>query len=301
MDENWISDARQRLLALRQPSGGWGYRKRTSPAIEPTSLAALSLLNTDREVSRAAGDWLVSIRNRDGSLGISRDLTKPCWPTPHACLLWAALDEHQVERSAAIEWLLRTKGTQIPRVERSPIGHDTQLVGWPWIEGTHSWVEPTAMALLVLARKGMRQHPRALEGLRVLRDRAIPTGGWNIGNPRAFGTPLRAHPSQTGLALLALAEAGWAHEPTVAPAISFLKKALAETLAPASLSWGILGLRAWETAPPRADEWLAKAYDRISDRTEDATALALLLLAAGERSLDHLGIIPRESWCCDEV
>ena len=69
-----------------------------------------------------------------------------------------------------------------------------------------------------------------------------------MGNPIVFGTPLRALPAPTGLALLALAAAG-KPVPAIGPAIRFLQHALSQTLAPVSLGWGLLGLRAWGAEP----------------------------------------------------
>ena len=296
MEQNWTKDARRRLLDQRRSSGGWGYRETTAPAVEPTALAGLSLRDTDRAVALAAADRLASIQRPDGSMGVTTtNDDEPGWPTPYACLLWAGLGGYQPQRDRAIARLLATKGIRVPLDARSPVGHDTQLVGWPWVSGTHSWLEPTAMAVLALCREGRREEARTLEGLRVIRDRAISTGGWNIGNPMVFKTALRASPAPTGIALLAMAWAGKVEEPVVGPAIVYLRRALAETLAPASLAWGILGLRAWGALPRQSTEWLALAYDQISRRPAGAMNLALLLLASDEGSLEALGITPREA------
>ena len=56
------------------------------------------------------------------------------------------------------------------------LGHDPTLTGWPWVGGTHSWVEPTSLAVLALRREGLGKHPRVEEGLKVIRDRAIVSG-----------------------------------------------------------------------------------------------------------------------------
>ena len=106
-----------------------------------------------------------------------------------------------------MRWLLDQGGVAIPNLaapERT-VGHDTAIVGWPWVADTHSWLEPTAVAILALRREGKVDHPRVREGLRLIRDRAIPTGGWNYGNNIAFGRDLRPQPAPTGIALLALA------------------------------------------------------------------------------------------------
>ena len=168
------------------------------------------------------------------------------------------------------------------------MGHDASIVGWPWVAGTHSWVEPTAMAMLALAREGFADHPRTREGVRLLLDRAIPTGGWNLGNPIVFGTPLRPLPGPTGLALLALARLG-ASSKVVDQALAYLRSALAGTLAPISLGWGLLGLRAWGACPVEAEKWLASAFEKVAAREPRTVELAMLLLAAGPRSLELLG------------
>lgn len=301
MGASWIQDARRRLLDLRRTSGAWGYRRRTAPAVEASALAGLALLATDpvdgtesgREAARASAAWLASLRRREGALCITDALSEPGWATPFASLLWSAVGGFAVERKASLGWLLSVRGVSVPRTEQSPIGHDTTLIGWPWVDGTHSWVEPTALALLVLGREGRRDAPRAREGLRLLRDREIATGGWNYGNPAAFGTSLRPLPAPTGLALLALACLGGKPR-GVKRALDYLGPALASTRAGVSLGWGILGLRAWKAAPEASGSWLADAYTRAESRASDETVpLALLLLAAGPQSLDVLGINPR--------
>jgi hypothetical protein len=162
------------------------------------------------------------------------------------------------------------------------------------VADTHSWVEPTAMALLALAVERKSRHPRAVEGLRLLVDRAIPSGGWNLGNPVVFKTPLRPLPGPTGLALLALSSLG-ATSPVVDAAIGYLKKALAETLAPISLGWGLLGLRAWDAEPALSQNWVDAAFEHSAEREASTADLALLLLASGgTRSLRLLGVGPRK-------
>jgi hypothetical protein len=165
------------------------------------------------------------------------------------------------------------------------VGHDTMLVGWPWVAGTHSWLEPTAMAVLALRRVGSSSHPRVDEGYRLIRDRAIATGGWNYGNKAAFGHPLRPQPAPTGLALLALANRDKC-TPTIARAIHYLQETLLSVRASASLGWGLLGLRAWSSVPEEADRWLAEAYQRAKGRPDATVKLSLLLLAGGEHALE---------------
>lgn len=211
MNGDWTGPARAELRRLRGPSGAWADRPGGSPRAEPTALAGLALL-ADRPDpraladARAAAEWLARLQRPDGAVPIAEGLPGPGWPTPLAILLWASLAGFEGPGDRARRWLLESRGTVLPP---SPaiFGHDPTIVGWSWVAGTHSWVEPTAMALLALRRPGLDGHPRAVEGRRLLIDRATPAGGWNHGNPVVFGRPFAAQPAPTGLALLALAGA----------------------------------------------------------------------------------------------
>ena len=86
-------------------------------------------------------------------------------------------------------------------------GHDRMLVGWPWAEGTHSWVEPTALAVLALRPPARRPSARA-KPCGCSSTGCFPDGGCNYGNTVVLGQTLRPHVQPTGLALLALAGEG---------------------------------------------------------------------------------------------
>jgi hypothetical protein len=170
------------------------------------------------------------------------------------------------------------------------VQHDTGLVGWPWVEGTHSWLEPTAMAVLALSLDGLSGHARVVEGVRLIVDRALPHGGWNYGNKSVFRTELRPHPGPTGLALLALAARGERpRPPCVDWALAYLERTLPEIDSPCSLGWGVLGMRAWGAASATRDGWLGRSWARHSGRPDAACGLGLLLLAAAEHGPGVLG------------
>ena len=299
MTSTWVETARLRLIHFRGRSEGWSYRQETAPCVEPTVLACLGLMSSaaDRKTEQArdelrkSADWLASLQSLDGSLGVSAALPTPCWATPYGVLLWAALGGYTTHRERATRWLLDQEGVAIPNLamcERT-VGHDTAIVGWPWVANTHSWVEPTAVAILALRREGQAEHPRVREGLRLIRDRAIPTGGWNYGNNIAFGRDLRPQPAPTGLALLALAGIDGRTD-IVERAAGYLQESLPSTCAPQSLCWGVLGLRAWGCCPDAADGWLAQAFEQTLRRSDSSQRPAHLLLAGGERPLEVLGL-----------
>ena len=105
-----------------------------------------------------------------------------------------------------------------------------------------------------------------------------------------FGTPLRPLPGAFGPGLSWRLSGRVGRSKVVESAIVYLRSALADTLAPLSLGWGLLGLRAWDAEPPEASSWLALAFEKAATREVRTAELAMLLLAAGSRSLEILGI-----------
>ena len=104
--------------------------------------------------------------------------------------------------------MLNVSGRPVERGDAAQrfVGHDTTLQGWPWVVGTHSWVEPTAISMFALRSAGQAGHPRCREAVKLLLDRQLPAGGWNYGNTTVLGHVLRAQVQPTGLALAALAD-----------------------------------------------------------------------------------------------
>ena len=297
MTEDWKQPAIRALTDHRQRDSpwAWSYGRGLAPCVEPTALAVLGLVaatdgSRSAEVSsvvRKAGDWLASLQQPNGSLGISEASPEPGWTTPYALLTWKALGGYEKERKLAVAWLLRESGDIVKEVKghRPVQGHDSSIVGWPWTSGTHSWVEPTALAVLALRREGLGTHARVQEGLRLLRDRAIESGGWNFGNKSTYGRVLRAYPATTGLALLALANTDSCGDP-VREGARYLLETLPRVRAAGSLGWGLLGLRAWDRSPEEADRWLVCSFANLAGRLDAAPRLAILLLAAGRKSLE---------------
>lgn len=281
----WIEKALTVLEEARTPSGGWGYRPQGTPWSEPTALVALAHAAHGREANGAL-DWLASIQRPNGSIGVSAAYAAPGWPTPLAILAWQGA--YATEREKATMWLLQEEGKALDDPE-AIAGHDTTIVGWPWVEGTHSWIEPTALAVMALKKSGHGDHARVRDGIRLLRDRALPTkGGWNYGNNTIFGRELRPQPAPTGMALLALAAEA---DPITLRACAYLEGVLPSVRAPMSLAWGLLGLGAFGRRPSAADAWLEESFARASARTDDLVMhLALLVLAASDRSLALFGV-----------
>lgn len=283
---SWIEDS----LALLKSDRCWGYREGESPACEPAALAALACMaHGQHDTAKRIADWLAEHQETSGSVGVRHTDSAPHWPTGWAILAWtsvaapsAAADQARTPYRNAIArgvtWLLTVAGNPLARMKE--MGHDMSLVGWPWVEGTHSWMEPTAINVLALKANGERQHPRVREGVRLLFDRLLPTGGCNYGNTTVFDQTLRPHLQPTGLTLLALAgETAPKSDPRLERTKAYLTNNLGPETTAASLAYGLLGLAAHDITLPGSQDWLAQAVQRTRGRGADLPRLSLLLLA----------------------
>jgi hypothetical protein len=245
----WLEKALVRLAS----ADGWPYHNGGPAAAEPTALAALALTAHGRDAAaERAIAWLTRAQAADGTVGVTEEQNSPCWPTALAVLAWLAWEEsHQATRhrgciQRAIQWTLAARGDTSPR---SPlIGHDTTLTGWPWVIGTHSWLEPTAWFVLALKAAGLGEHPRTREAVRLLVDRLLPSGGCNYGNTVVMGQELLPHVQPTGLVLLALAGESIS-DPRFGRSVDYLETNLQARLGPASLAFAVVGLTAHRRRP----------------------------------------------------
>lgn len=278
-------DSLEDVLARLATSPSSSYHAGGENASEPAALAALALLAHGRgEAAQARLNWLAELQSPDGSVGIDAKQSTPGWPTGLAVLAWQAAqdsparnDRYAAALQRGVHWMLRVQGVSIERGDWS--GHDTSLRGWPWVEGTHSWLEPTAMNLLALEHTGNGAHQRAREAGRMLHDRLLPSGGCNYGNTVVFGQELRAHMQPTGMCLLALSGCS-ERTPRIEASVGYLQRELSDRTTTDSLCYALLGLAAWQLVPAGADQWLSKAAERVLARDAASYKLALLALAA---------------------
>jgi hypothetical protein len=195
------SSLRQALLASRNPDGGWPYYAGKTSRLEPTVWALLALQAAGERI--AANALLAWPRSDGWFLDRSSNAVNVGFNALAAIGL-AALAPGAPERPALGAALVRARGVKLPQVPG--FAQDNSIQGWPWLDGTFSWVEPTAMA--VIALKGLRTLPEAQgrisDGERLLLDRACRGGGWNFGNANVLGRDLEPYTAPTALALIAL-------------------------------------------------------------------------------------------------
>jgi hypothetical protein len=282
----WLTETLDRLSGMLP----CGYYRGGPLATEPTALASLALTIHDRAPDAAPGlTWLAELQSQDGSIGVTSTEASPCWPTCLATLAWLSYASKFGETNAdadyrgsvgrAIGWILETKGKALPRMPE--LGHNSMLIGWPWVVTTHSWMEPTAWAVLALKAAGRGDHARTREGVRLLDDRLLPRGGCNYGNTTVLGQELLPHLQASGLAMVALAgETAYDGDGKIARTLDYLEQQLNDRTTTASLCYGLLGLGAHGRSVAKADEWLAASYDQATRRDAAGLKLALLALAA---------------------
>lgn len=286
-----------RLVSMANVRGGWGYCTGAPAQVEPTVLALLALATSPdayQEPIRSGRQALDELGCPDGSFPLARGRREALWPSAAALFAQAVLnyDSATIERTASR--LLGLHG-KIPDDPRAAEMHDIdfRLQGWAWAENNFSWAEPTAWACLGLRRAGFGDHPRVVEGLKLLLDRAQDTGGINYGNRRIFGRLTEPIPGPTALMLLALQ--GQGNHPRVHAAVQYLLEDARSTDSLEHLCWSRLALDLYcqlETVA-QLDERIVSAYEaRLhAEWVQHSTigeALTVLALACSERNMFRL-------------
>ena len=273
-----------KLLEMRAlPEGGFPSRSGEPFRCDATAWAilALSRLAPGHSLLRLARDRLTTAQDLDGRVSISKEHEEAFWPTALSVLAWNGSQTHEPHCRRGVLFLLNTMGHHWSKKPDAPTGHDPSIPGWPWIGGTHSWIEPTALGVIALQAEGYGQHDRVREAIRMMLDRQLPHGGWNYGNTTVYGRELHPMPESTGAALAGLA--GQVEQGTVALSLDYLQGEVDRLRTPVSLGWGLLGLAAWDRWPSNGAALVERCVANQSRYGEyDTSALGLLLLAALE-------------------
>ena len=244
------------------------------------AIIALSLAGIHPRHLRPARQRLALSQMKDGSIPISTDDPDVIWPTPLAILAWHGADEFRTENANAARFLVKTTGAHYKK--KDPLGHDPELKGWPWVLKTHSWVEPTALAIIALRISGFGEDGRVKEGIRMLLDRQLAAGGWNYGNISIFGKDLYPMPETTGIALSALA--GIIPGDKIRNSLTYLTKNFESYVTPLSLSFSLLGISSYGMRPGLAENLISRCLGREKDfLSYDTVMISLLAIALTAR------------------
>ena len=275
-----INDCIKDIEARSLDAGGFAEQPQGPYRPDSTAWAILALEKAGISASFVADGRaaLSAGRMQNGSVFFS-GAPNVIWPTSLAVLAWRGDPQYQEELNRATGYLLEISGNHWNRTPDEHLEHDTSIRGWPWILGMHSFVEPTAMALMALERTGHAGHPRFLEGIRMIMDRQLPGGGWNYGNTKVYGTELFPFIDTTGMALTAVA--GSASKESVKNSLDYLRAQSENCRTPLSLGWALFGLGAWGILPTESNMWIEETLSRQEKLGSYGTSLlSLLALAA---------------------
>ena len=269
---------REFLLRARNADGGWGYQPGKASRLEPTCWASLALGNTLEP--RVLEQWPCA-----GGLLLERDSGTPNYAF-HAQALIAlrALNlEHTAGNRTLLGALQRVKGTPLPpsTINRQ----DNSLQAWSWIDGTFSWVEPTAWSLLALkqwaaSRDAVTERTRIVVAEQMLIDRCCAKGGWNYGNANMLGQELKPFVPTTAIALLSLQDRE--SLPEVGRSVAFLEREATSERSGTALALALMALRAYGRSTDALRQILLAQLPTTLNLGK-VTSVAMSLYALGER------------------
>lgn len=281
---------------------GWAYLPRKSSRLEPTCWALLALLDSgampfDDLRTRGGLRRLAAWQRADGLLADA-----PAAPPNLAFNGLAAVVMHRVlaadpAASRAYGDLTRRLLAGILAIRGVRVGlsellrWDDRVVGWPWNDGTTSWLDPTCWCLLAL-KKAFQPRPsgavtRIAEAERLLADRCCASGGWNYGNAKALGRELFPYVPNTALALLALRDRP--ELPEVTRSLAWLSANWTHEVSAMASSLALVAMRLYG----RPAEDLER---RLGDRLEKAgppnnlASVALMLYALTGSRHEHAAL-----------
>ncbi len=237
----WLDASLELLRGSQNADGGWAYFAGGESAIEPTAtaIAALHAMDVDRDARRRGLDFLASMQVKGGAL-------KPQSSQADATSLSAMAGLVHLRCSGGASLATQIADTLVAfparTLARDPsFANDSTLRGLPWTANTYSWVEPTAYGVMLFDALGRTDAARTIESRTLLLDRAVPTGGWNYGNPAVFNTTLEADPLTTAFVILALLDDPARKQ--ITDAAAFLRSQVDRLPSPLTLAWAAVALR----------------------------------------------------------
>jgi hypothetical protein len=275
------SDLRAALLDGRNRDGGWGYAPGRRSRIEPTSWAALALGHSeghmpDVEPLRAwhrQNDWLMDVPGAPPNIAFNALAALTFLQDPSAVSLAQPI----------LGRVIQVKGLRFRQDDA--IRQDNSIQAWPWVDGTASWVEPTAWCLLLLKKVRLQSlsqegRERIRIGEQLLFDRVCHDGGWNYGNPEVYGQKLWPYVPTTAVALLAMRD--HRNHSVVTRSLEQLKTDVASERSVVAVALTIICFREYGVAT----DALEQAVAELSARADPGNLLgvAMMLYALTEAS-----------------
>lgn len=234
-----VQPALDELKKRRNPDGGFSLllNNPSRPDVTAWALLALRSCGETGALVVEAGDYLKAYQQENGSVLMAEEESAAVWITYVAAWAWQGMPEFEVCAKKALNYILSISGNW-SYINAWGMAHDQSLKGWPWVAGTSSWVDSTALALLALRSAGLEGHGRYVEGIKLLKNRELPSGGWNCGNTIVYGTELRPTPESTAMALTLLDIRNARHVSSV----QLLRQYLRPATGPLTLAWGLMAI-----------------------------------------------------------
>jgi hypothetical protein len=193
--------------------------------------------------------------------------------------------EHAAGNRTLLAALQRVKGTAwaASTINRQ----DNSLQAWSWIDGTFSWVEPTAWCLL--AQKQWSAVPgavgdrtRIVVAEHMLVDRCCVAGGWNYGNANMLGQDLKPFVPTTALTLLSLQDRQ--SLPEVIRSVAFLEREATSERSGMALALALMALRAYDRSTEAVRDTLVSVLPATLNLGKIASAaMSLYALSEADR------------------
>ena len=269
------ADVRKALLSSRNTDGGWGYYPGKTSRLEPTAWALLALNESPGPLKnwQLQGPWRVDVAG--APVNYAFQALSGLVMLHHA--------DYAQDASAIARSLLDIKGVSFDQTDA--IRQDNSLQAWPWIDDTFSWVEPTALALLLIkkCRGGLPSGAaeRIAVGERMLVDRVCAGGGWNYGGSNVFGQDLLPYVPTTAWGVLALQDRP--QEPAFVQSLARLPQDAKTEPTAQALALAVLALRVAGKPDPAITAALATEASRAITLQHNV-GLALTLYALEDRT-----------------
>lgn len=294
-----IRNAVRLLMSAQNSDGGWGWTTGRDSTTECTSLALLALASSDNKGTAAIHsglNWLLQHQNADGGWRFSDSVKATSWTTPLAMLALGAWLEHETQMLKAGRWLLKQHGNKpgfmanlllMLSFKKRPVTLNENLLGWSWMGGTFSWVEPTSYALIALKRirrwlVGTNVDERIEQGESMIYDRMCAGGGWNYGNSLVYGEKLWLYADTTAIALIALQNRHDTKENRVS--FAALQDNLTTVDSGLALSWAVLCYDIYGHDSLMLRRRLIKGFEKTGLLGEcKSLALYIIALAGGAK------------------
>lgn len=267
------------IRSAQNADGGWGFQAGLQSRVEPTCWAILALrahesTASSGEVPARGLEFLQKAQLANGSWPAAAEESSGSWVTVLACWVLAADAQAREAVAAGVKWICNdwphdsaTWRRWRARLfsHRNITEQNDSYRGWGWTPHTSSWVEPTSLALILLASTPVKLLPKGAARRRelarcMLYDRMCPGGGWNCGNPMVYGVAGEPLIVPTVWALLALRDEP--KRPEFVMSLDWLERNIGNARGAASLALARIGMEAGGRKWPQGATTIAEMYSR---------------------------------------